>query len=55
MRVVEEMEVPVGQVNFMGSLPCSASNVLEPMSAIATASFRNSFKELKGNLGKNKS
>ena len=25
------MEVPVGQVNFRGSLPCLASIVLEPM------------------------
>ena len=30
-RVAEQVEVPVGQVNFRGSLPCSASNDLEPM------------------------
>ena len=30
-RVVGQVEVWAGQVNFRGSLPCSASNVLEPM------------------------
>ena len=30
-RVAGQLEVPTGQVNFRGSLPCSASNVLEPM------------------------
>ena len=25
------MEVPAGQVNFRGSLPCSENNVLQPM------------------------
>ena len=30
-RVAGQVEVLAGQVNFMGSLPCSASNVLEPM------------------------
>ena len=25
------MEVPEGQVNFRGSLPCSQNNVLQPM------------------------
>ena len=29
-RVAGQVEVPAGQVNFRGSLPCSASNVLEP-------------------------
>ena len=30
-RVAGQAEVAAGQVNFRGSLPCSASNVLEPM------------------------
>ena len=30
-RVAGQVEVPAGQVNFRGSLPCLASNVLEPM------------------------
>ena len=30
-RVAGQVEVPAGQVNFRSSLPCWASNVLEPM------------------------
>ena len=29
--VAGQVEVPVGQVNFRGSLPRSANNVLQPM------------------------
>ena len=29
------MEVPAGQINIRGSLPCSANNVLEPMLHLA--------------------
>ena len=30
-RVAGQVEVPTGSINFRGSLPCSASNVFEPM------------------------
>ena len=30
-RVAGQVEVLVGQVNYRGSLPCSASNILEPI------------------------
>ena len=30
-RVAGQVEVPAGQVNFRGSLPRSANNVLQPM------------------------
>ena len=30
-RVAGQVEVPVGPVNFRDSLPCTESNVLEPM------------------------
>ena len=33
------MEVSAGQVNYRGSLPCSASNVLEPILHSVTGFF----------------
>ena len=49
------MEVPAGQVNFRGSLACSASKVLEPMlhPVQSVRQLPKRFSKLAGDMAKN--